>query len=234
MGRHPAGPMICHGSVTARLLFLWSCSALLAEAPWRELGLQDDEVRIVVEQVVVSSHEVGKRDTSTSDARHCATSMGERGLLHGEPLAWLAKLPALLGTEQSVLLDQATHICPTCGNLLKKNGHKAAEVPAGFSAHTLHSQQHRCSHPAWRGHSTSTIQALFGTQSQPDFALWPGDQGAWSSAREAAECPTPAQDGSIHIAGGPIPIPEQDRRGLSHLRGECQMATGAWAPPRRP
>jgi hypothetical protein len=31
------------GSVTKRLLFLWACSALLAEEPWRELCIMDFE-----------------------------------------------------------------------------------------------------------------------------------------------------------------------------------------------
>jgi len=57
------------------LLFLWSCYALLSEERWRELGIMDYELRIVVEKVASSSQEVMKRDTITSYALRCPTSI---------------------------------------------------------------------------------------------------------------------------------------------------------------
>src|SRR5690242_4239772 len=75
------------GSVTKRLLFLWSCYAPPAEEPWRELCIMDYELRIVVEKVAVSSQEVVKRDTIISYALQRPTSILELGLRHGEQIA---------------------------------------------------------------------------------------------------------------------------------------------------
>src|SRR5262245_11897708 len=70
--------VVClRGSVTKRLLFLWSCYALLSEERWRERGIMDYELRIVVEKVASSSQEVMKRDTITSYALQCPTSIVE-------------------------------------------------------------------------------------------------------------------------------------------------------------
>ena len=52
-------------------------------------------------------------------------SIVELGLRHGEQIALLAKIQDILLTEQSGLIDHETHVCPTCGNILKKNGYKA-------------------------------------------------------------------------------------------------------------
>ncbi|HEY5870237.1 MAG TPA: hypothetical protein VI542_32505, partial [Candidatus Tectomicrobia bacterium] len=86
----------------------------------------DYELRIVVEQVAVSSQKVVKRDTIASYALQCPTSILELGLRHGEQICLLAKIQDLLLAEQSGLIDHATHVCPTCGNILKKNGYKAS------------------------------------------------------------------------------------------------------------
>ena len=55
----------------------------------------DDTIRIVVEKVAIRSQEVIKRDTSTSDALQCPTSIGELGRRH---------------TAQRALLEQGQHI----------------------------------------------------------------------------------------------------------------------------
>jgi hypothetical protein len=55
--------------------------------------------------------------------------------------------------EQSLLIDHETHVCPTCGNTLKKNGYKASNFHAVFSDHTVRIQKHHCSHPDCGWHS---------------------------------------------------------------------------------
>lgn len=93
----------------------------------------DFELRIVVEKVAVSSQKVVKRDTITSYAVQCPTSIVEFGLRHGEQIASLAKIQGILLTEQAVLIDQEMPVCPHCGNPLKKNGYKASDFHAVFS-----------------------------------------------------------------------------------------------------
>jgi hypothetical protein len=145
----------------------------------------DYEICIVVEKVAVSSQEVVKRDTITSYVLQCPTSILELGLRHGEQISLLEKIQALLLTEQSVLIDHETHICPTCGNTLKKNGYKASDFHAVFSDHTLRIQKHHCSNPDCRWHSTPTIKSLFGSNIHPDLAILHCEQGAWYRYREA-------------------------------------------------
>ena len=82
----------------------------------------DYELRIVVEKVAVSSQEVVKRDTITSYALQCPSSMIELGLHHAEQIALLAKGHNVVWTEQSRLLDPGLSVCPTCGPTLKKRG----------------------------------------------------------------------------------------------------------------
>jgi hypothetical protein len=53
------------------------------------LGVMDYELRIVVETVAISSQEVIKRDTVTSYALQCPTSIVELGLRHVEQIALL-------------------------------------------------------------------------------------------------------------------------------------------------
>src|SRR5262249_14887187 len=156
------------GSVTKRLLFL--CYARSSEEQWRELCIMDYELRIVVEKVAVSSEEVVQRDTITSYALQCPTSIGELGLRHAEQIALLEQVQNIVLAEQSVLLDLGTHVCPACGNPLKKNGYKASNFHAVFSDHTVRIQKHHCSHPGCPWHSTPTITSLFGTNIHPDFA----------------------------------------------------------------
>jgi hypothetical protein len=145
----------------------------------------DYELRIVVEKVAVSSQEVVKRDTIASYALQCPTSILELGLRHGEQICLLAKIQDILLTEQSGLIDHETHVCPTCGNILKKNGYKASDFHAVFSDHTVHIQKHHCSNPDCRWHSTPTIKSLFGSNIHPDLATLHCAQGAWYSYREA-------------------------------------------------
>jgi hypothetical protein len=145
----------------------------------------DYELRIIIAKVAVSSQEVVQRDTITRYALQCPTSIGELGLRHGEQIALLAKIQDILLTEQSVLIDHDTHVCPTCGNPLKKNGYKASDFHAVFSDHTLHIQKHCCSNPDCRWHSTPTIKSLFGSNIHPDLATLHCEQGAWYSYREA-------------------------------------------------
>jgi hypothetical protein len=52
----------------------------------------DYELRIVVEKVAVSSQEVVNRDTITSYALQCPTSIVELGLRHREQISLLAKI----------------------------------------------------------------------------------------------------------------------------------------------
>jgi hypothetical protein len=65
----------------------------------------DYELRIVVEKVAISSQEVLKRDTITSYALQCPTSIGELGLRHTEQIALLGKVQNIFVAEQSLLLD---------------------------------------------------------------------------------------------------------------------------------
>ena len=58
----------------------------------------DFELRIVVEKVAVSSQEVVKRDTITSYAIQCPTSIVELGLRHGEQISLLEKIQDILLT----------------------------------------------------------------------------------------------------------------------------------------
>ena len=97
----------------------------------------DFELRIVVEKVAVSSQEVVQRDTITSYAVQCPTSIVELGLRHGEQIALLEKIQDRLLTEQSALIDHEMHGCPHCGDPLKKNGYKASDFHAVFSDHTV-------------------------------------------------------------------------------------------------
>jgi len=93
----------------------------------------DYELRIIVEKVAISSQEVIKRDTITSYALQCPTSIVELGLRHAEQIALLAKVQNVVLAEQSRLLDPGMSVCPTCGNTLKKNGYKTSNVHALFA-----------------------------------------------------------------------------------------------------
>ena len=97
----------------------------------------DYELRIVVEKVAIHSQEVIKRDTLTSYALQRPTSIEELGLRHAEQIALLAKIQTVLLAEQSLLIAHETPVCPTCGNILKKNGYKASNFHAVFSDHTV-------------------------------------------------------------------------------------------------
>src|SRR5215813_9763527 len=145
----------------------------------------DFELRIVVEKVAVSSQEVVKRDTITSYVVQCPTSILELGLRHGERIALLEKIQDILLTEQSVLIAHEMHVCPHCGDPLKKNGYKASNFHAVFSDHIIHIQQHHCGNAACHWHYTPTIKSLFGSNIHPDLALLHCEQGAWYSYREA-------------------------------------------------
>ena len=68
----------------------------------------DYELRLVVEKVAVSSQEVVQRDTITSYALQCPTSIGELGLRHAEQIDLLAQVQNIVLAEQSVLLDLGT------------------------------------------------------------------------------------------------------------------------------
>ena len=52
----------------------------------------DYELRIVVEKVAVSSQKVVQRDTITSYALQCPTSILELGLRHGEQISLLERI----------------------------------------------------------------------------------------------------------------------------------------------
>ncbi len=78
----------------------------------------DYELRIVVEKVAISSQEVITRDTITSYALQCPTSIIEPGLRHAEQIALLEKVQNIVLTEQSRLLDPGMPVCPTCGDTL--------------------------------------------------------------------------------------------------------------------
>jgi hypothetical protein len=145
----------------------------------------DYELRIVVEKVASSSQEVIKRDTLTSYALQCPTSIGELGLRHIEQIALLGKLQNIFVAEQSLLLDPGMPVCPTCGNTLKKNGYKTSKFHAVLSDHTVRIQKHHCSYPDCHWHSTPTITSLFGTNIHPDLATIQCAQGALYSYREA-------------------------------------------------
>ena len=82
----------------------------------------DYALRIVVEKVAINSQEVITRDTITSYAMQCPTSIVELGLRHAEQIALLEKVQNIVLAEQSNLLDPGMPVCPTCGNTLKKNG----------------------------------------------------------------------------------------------------------------
>src|SRR5262249_52999778 len=90
----------------------------------------DYELRIVVEKVASSSQEVMKRDTITSYALQCPTSIVELGLRHAEQIALLKKVQNIILEEQSRLLDPGMPVCPTCGYTLKKNGYKTSKFHA--------------------------------------------------------------------------------------------------------
>ena len=147
----------------------------------------DYELRIIVEKVAISSQEVIKRDTITSYALQCPTSIVELGLRHAEQIALLAQVQNIVLTEQSGLLDLDTHVCPACGNPLKKNGYKTSKFHAVFSDHTVRIQKHSCSHPDCGWHRTPTITTLFGTNIHPDLATIQCAQGALYSYREAEQ-----------------------------------------------
>ena len=145
----------------------------------------DYELRIIVEKVAISSQEVIKRDTITSYALQCPTSIVELGLRHVEQIALLEKVQNVILAEQSRLLVPGMPGCPTCGNTLKKNGYKTSNFHAVFSDHTVRIQKHHCRHPDCGWHSTPTITSLFGTNIHPDLATLHCEQGALYSYREA-------------------------------------------------
>src|ERR671922_509853 len=91
--------------------------------------IMDYELRIIVEKVAISSQEVVQRDTITSYALQCPTSIGELGLRHAEQIALLEQVHNIVLAEQSVMLDLGTPVCPACGNTLHK-----APLRAGSSA----------------------------------------------------------------------------------------------------
>ena len=130
----------------------------------------DYAIHIVVEKVAISSQEVIKRDTITSYALQCPTSIVELGLRHAEQIALLEKVQNIVLAEQSRLLDPGMPVCPTCGNTLKKNGYKTSNFHAVFSDHTVCIQKHHCSQPGCGWHSTPTVTSLFGTNIHPDLA----------------------------------------------------------------
>src|SRR6266487_7029817 len=133
--------------------------------------IMDYELRIIVEKVAVSSQEVIKRDTITSYALQCPTTIVELGLRHAEQIALLEQVQNRVLAEQSRLLAPGMPGCPTCGNPLKKNGSKTSNFHAVFSDHTVRLQKHHCRHPDCGWHSTPTITSLFGTNIHPDLAL---------------------------------------------------------------
>ena len=145
----------------------------------------DYELRIVVEKVAISSQEVIKRDTITSYALQCPTSIGALGLRHTEQIDLLGKVQNIFVAEQCLLLAPGMHVCPTCGNTLKKNGYKTSSFHAVFSDHTVRLQKPHCSQPDCHWHSTPTIKSLFGTNIHPDLAILHCEQGALYSYREA-------------------------------------------------
>jgi hypothetical protein len=147
----------------------------------------DYELRIVVEKVAISSQEVSKRDTITSYALQCPTSIGELGLCHTEQIALLEKVQNILLAEQALLLASGMPSCPTCRNPLKKNGYKTSHFHAVFSDHTVRIQKHHCSHSACGWHSMPTVTSLFGTNIHPDLAIIQCEQGALYSYREAVK-----------------------------------------------
>src|SRR5215470_15541421 len=100
----------------------------------------DYALRIVVEKVAVSSQEVVQRDMITSYALRCPTSIGELGLRHTAQIALLEQVQNIILVDQSVLFNLGTHICPACGNPLKKNGYKTSKFHAVFSDHTVRIQ----------------------------------------------------------------------------------------------
>jgi hypothetical protein len=97
----------------------------------------DYAIHIVVEKVAINSQEVIKRDTITSYAIQCPTSIGELGLCHAEQIALLKKVQTIVLAEQSLMLAPGMPGCPTCGNTLKKNGYKTSNFHAVFSDHTV-------------------------------------------------------------------------------------------------
>ena len=72
----------------------------------------DYELRIIVEKVAITSQEVIKRDTITSYALQCPTSIVELGLRHAEQIALLAQVQNTVLAEQSGLLDLGAHVYP--------------------------------------------------------------------------------------------------------------------------
>ena len=99
--------------------------ALLSAAHWGELlhhGLR------ITRHCRVSSQEVIKRDTITSYALQCPTSIVELGLRHAEQIALLEKVQNIVLAEQALLLAPGMSGCPTCGNTLKKNGDKTETI----------------------------------------------------------------------------------------------------------
>ena len=145
----------------------------------------DYELRIVVEKVASGSQEVITRDTITSYALQCPTSIGALGLRHTEQIDLLGKVQNIFVAEQCLLLAPGMHVCPTCGNTLKKNGYKTSSFHAVFSDHTVRLQKPHCSQPDCHWHSTPTIKSLFGTNIHPDLAILHCEQGALYSYREA-------------------------------------------------
>ena len=83
----------------------------------------DYELRIVVGKVVSSSQEVMKRDTITSYALQCPTSIIELGLRHAEQIALLKKV-------QNIILE------PTLSSLSRekfdKDGRPHCQTTVGF------------------------------------------------------------------------------------------------------
>ena len=73
----------------------------------------DYELRIIVEKVAISSQEVIKRDTVTSYALQCPTSIVELSLRHAEQIALLEKVQNIVLAEQSRLLDPGMPVSPS-------------------------------------------------------------------------------------------------------------------------
>lgn len=87
-------------------------------------------------------------------------------------------------TEQSILIEPKTKLCPKCGQKLKKNGHRTSEFHAVFSDREVRIQKHSCSHTECNWQSSPTVTSVFGTNIHPDLAKLQCEQGARYSYRE--------------------------------------------------
>ena len=164
----------------------------------------DDAIRIVVEKVAIRSQEVIKRDTITSDALQCPTSIGELGRRHTEQRALLEKDNIYYERSRRSCLTLASMSAPRVGTRSRKTGRKprsfmrsSAIIPfastniPGSSGLPLAQDTHH-SFPLWNAYASGLRHRTMDTRGVGELSRSREEPGAvaWSSSAGASSYDT--------------------------------------------